>query len=97
MPKNEHLSMKLAELYKIDTLPSNMVRLITGELCYITKRIDRKGDGTKIHMIDFLQILELGDKYKGAMETIGHRIGELSANPLLAKVRFSNWPYLILS
>ena len=34
-----------------------------GELCYITKRIDRN-PGTKNHMIDFQQILELEDKYK---------------------------------
>lgn len=88
MPENEHLSMKLAELYKIDTVPSNMIRLISGELCYITKRIDRKNDGSKIHMIDFLQILELGDKYKGSMEILGQTIGELSVNSLLDKVRF---------
>src|SRR5690606_20444518 len=42
MPENEHLSMKLAERFKINTVPSNMIRLASGELCYITKRIDRK-------------------------------------------------------
>ena len=44
MPENEHLSMKLAELFKINVVPSNMIRLRSGELCYITKRIDRKKD-----------------------------------------------------
>lgn len=88
MPENEHLSMKLAALFKIDIVPVNMIRLASGELCYITKRMDRNPDGSKNHMIDFLQILELEDKYKGTMETIGKTIGELSANTLLDKLRF---------
>lgn len=88
MPENEHLSMKLAELFKIDVVPSNMIRLRSGELCYITKRIDRKKDNSKIHMIDFLQILELEGKYLGTMESLGKTIGELSANTLMDKLRF---------
>jgi serine/threonine-protein kinase HipA len=88
MPENEHLSMKLAELFKIDIVPVNMIRLQSGELCFITKRIDRNPDGSKNHMIDFLQIMELEDKYKGSMEMVGKTIGELSANTLLDKLRF---------
>lgn len=88
MPENEHLSMKLAKLFKIDIVPVNMIRMDSGELCYITKRIDRNKDGSKNHMIDFLQILELENKYKGTMETLGKTIGELSANTLLDKLRF---------
>lgn len=88
MPENEHLSMKLAELFKINTVPSSMVRLATGELCYITKRIDRNLDGSKNHMIDFLQILELEHKYKGTMELVGKTVGDLSIHTLLDKRRF---------
>jgi len=88
MPENEHLSMKLAALFEIEVVPSNMIRLASGELCYITKRIDRKQDGSRIHMIDLLQILELEDKYKGTMETVGKKIGDLSINTLLDKLRF---------
>ena len=88
MPENEHLSMKLAELFKIEAVPSTMIRLATGELCYLTKRIDRKKDQSKIHMIDFLQILELEDKYLGTMENLGKTIGELSVNTLMDKLRF---------
>ena len=88
MPENEHLSMKLAELFKIEVVPSNMIRLDSGELCYITKRIDRKKDNSKIHMIDFLQILELEDKYLGTMENLGKTIGEISVNTLMDKLRF---------
>ena len=88
MPENEHLSMKLAELFKIDTVPSNLIRMASGELCYITKRIDRKKDHSKIHMIYFMQILELEDKYRGTMEIVGKAIGELSVNTLFDKLRF---------
>lgn len=88
MPENEHLSMKLAELFKINVVPSNLIRLTSGELCYITKRIDRKANGAKVHMIDFLQIFELEDKYLGTMEMLGKKIGELSVNTLMDKLRF---------
>ena len=71
MPENEHLSMKLTRLFGIEAVPSNLIRLASGERCYISKRIDRNEDGSKRHMIDFLQILELSDKYKGTMETLG--------------------------
>ena len=88
MPENEHLSMKLAELFKIDVVPVSMIRLQSGELCFITKRIDRNSDGSKNHMIDFLQILELSDKYKGTTEALGKTIGDLSVNTLFDKLRF---------
>ncbi len=88
MPENEHLTMKLAELFKISIVPVNLIRLLSGELCFITKRIDRNPDGSKNHLIDFLQILELSDKYKGTMEALGKEIGELSTNTLLDKLRF---------
>lgn len=88
MPENEHLSMMLAKLFEIEIVPANLIRLASGELCYITKRIDRNEDGSKNHMIDFLQILELADKYMGTMEMLGKKIGELSENTLLDKFRF---------
>lgn len=88
MPENEHLSMRLAELFKISVVPSSLIRLTSGELCYLTKRIDRTAKNEKIHMIDFLHILELEDKYLGTMEQLGKAIGELSAHTLLDKFRF---------
>lgn len=88
MPENEHLSMKLAQLFTMNIVPINLIRLASGELCFITKRIDRNLDGTKNHMIDFLQILGLADKYMGTMENLGKTIGELSVNTLFDKLRF---------
>lgn len=88
MPENEHLSMKLAALFKIHVVPSSLIRLASGELCYITKRVDRKAGGAKVHMIDFLQILELEHKYLGTLEMLGKKVGELSVNTLMDKLRF---------
>src|SRR5579859_4792372 len=58
MPQNEHLTMKMAEAFGIPTVPSSLIRLSSGELAYITKRVDRTADGKKIHMLDMFQILE---------------------------------------
>ena len=83
MPQNEHLTMRLAEVFGIRVVPSSLIRLASGELSYITRRIDRKGEGEKIHMIDMFQITEAFDKYKSSMEKIGKALRNYSANPLL--------------
>ncbi|MDO6818905.1 HipA domain-containing protein [Zobellia sp. 1_MG-2023] len=88
MPANEHLTMKMAKLLNIEVVPHSLIRLSSGELSYITKRIDREGDGTKIHMLDMFQITEAFDKYKGSMERIGNAINSYAENTLLDKLRF---------
>ena len=88
MPENEHLTMKMAEICGISTVPSSLIRLKSGELSYITKRIDREKNGTKIHMLDMFQILEAFDKYRGSVEKIGKAIVEHSSNTLLDLLRF---------
>ncbi len=88
MPENEHVTMHMAELFGIRVVPSSLIRLRSGELSYITKRIDRKPDGEKIHMIDMFQITEAFDKYKGSMEKIGNAIGHYSSNTMLDKLFF---------
>jgi serine/threonine-protein kinase HipA len=86
MPQNEHLTMLLAEYLKINTVPSSLIRLKSGELSYITKRIDRGEDGKNIHMIDMFQITEAFDKYKSSMEKVGKALGQFSSNTLLDKL-----------
>lgn len=88
MPANEHLTMKMAKLFNIEVVPHSLIRLSSGELSYITKRIDREEDGTKIHMLDMFQITEAFDKYKGSMERIGKAITSYAENTLLDKLRF---------
>jgi serine/threonine-protein kinase HipA len=88
MPANEHLTMKMAQLFNIDVVPHSLIRLASGELSYITKRIDRNGHGSKIHMIDMFQVVEAFDKYRGSMERIGKAIHEYADNTFLDILRF---------
>jgi serine/threonine-protein kinase HipA len=88
MPQNEHVTMRIAQAFGIRTVPSSLIRLESGELSYITRRIDRTASGEKIHMIDMFQILEAFDKYKSSMERVGKSLGEHSSNTLLDKLYF---------
>jgi serine/threonine-protein kinase HipA len=85
MPENEHLTMRIAEALGIRVVPSSLIRLASGELSYITKRIDRLEGGEKLHMLDMFQITEAFDKYKGSMEKVGKALGKYSSNTLLDK------------
>lgn len=87
MPENEHLTMKLADLLRIETVICSLIRLKSGELSYITKRIDRTVDGGKIHMLDLFQITEAFDKYKSSVEKVGKAVMMYSSNTLLDVLR----------
>ncbi|HBH23985.1 MAG TPA: phosphatidylinositol kinase [Cytophagales bacterium] len=88
MPANEHLTTCIAESYGIKVVPSCMVRLTSGELSYLTKRVDRTSKGDKLHMIDMFQITEAFDKYKGSMEKVGKALEAYSSNTLLDMIFF---------
>ena len=88
MPANEHLTMRIAESFGIQTVPSSLIRLQSGELSYITKRIDREEKGKKKHMLDMFQITEAYDKYKSSSEKIGKALGKYSSNTMLDKLFF---------
>lgn len=83
MPENEHLTMRIAESFGIKVVEASLIRLGSGELSYLTKRIDRTSNGEKIHMIDMFQIIEAFDKYKSSMERIGKVLQQHSENTLL--------------
>jgi serine/threonine-protein kinase HipA len=89
LPQIEDLTMHLAQLSRIRTAQHSLVRLGSGELAYITKRIDRK-EGLKIHMEDMCQLLGrlTEDKYKSSHEQIAKEIKRSSVNPGLDLVRF---------
>jgi len=88
MPENEHVTMRMAEAMGIRVVPSSLIRLKSGELSYITKRIDRTVGGQKIHMLDMFQITEAFDKYKGSMEKVGKALHTYSDNTMLDKIFF---------
>ncbi|MFO7938115.1 MAG: HipA domain-containing protein [Bacteroidales bacterium] len=85
MPANEHVTMRMAASLGIQVVPSSLIRLASGELSYITKRVDRTQAGSKIHMIDMFQITEAFDKYRSSMEKVGKALGRYSSNTLLDK------------
>ncbi len=97
LPELEDLTMHLAELTKIATVPHSLVRFEGGELCYITKRIDRNKKGEKYAMEDMCQLTErlTEYKYKGSYEQIAKTIDKYSATPLLDKINF--WEQIIFS
>ena len=82
LPENEHLTMSLAQTFGIKTVPYGMVRFKSGELAYISKRIDRTKSGKK-HMEDMCQLQErlTEDKYRGSVEQIGKTLKKYSSNP----------------
>lgn len=97
LTENEDLAMHLAEAAGIKTVPHSLIRFSDGELCYITRRIDRGADGTKIAMEDMCQLSErlTEDKYKGSYERIAKLIRLYSEAPLLDIVNF--WEVVVFS
>jgi serine/threonine-protein kinase HipA len=89
LPEVEDLTMHLASLAKIDVVPHSLIRLQSGGLAYITKRIDRDKTG-KLHMEDMCQLTErlTEDKYHGSYEQITEAILKHSRNPGLDAVNF---------
>jgi serine/threonine-protein kinase HipA len=86
MPANEHLTMRMAEAFGIRVVESSLIRLASGELGYITKRIDRDDAESKIHMLDMFQITEAFDKYRSSMEKVGKALNAYSRNTKLDQV-----------
>ena len=90
LPENEDLTMHLARLAKINTVPHSLIRFKDGSLAYITKRIDRDKKGSKIPMEDMCQLTEklTEQKYKGSHEQIAKKIVEFSAYPVLDLINY---------
>ena len=96
LPEIEDLTMHLAEIAGIATVPHCLIRLKSGKLAYITKRIDRqkpkrKSDNPrKLHIEDMCQITGKmsEDKYRGSYAQIAKALWAFSANPLLDVVGF---------
>ena len=97
LPEVEDLTMHLAELAKIKVVPHSLVRFADGELCYITRRIDRTAKGEKLAMEDMCQLTErlTEHKYKGSYEQIAKAIQRLSSVPKLDMVNY--WEQVVFS
>ena len=97
LPEVEDLTMHLAEIAKIEVVPHSLIRFNDGELCYITRRVDRTKDGAKIAMEDMCQITErlTEDKYKGSHERIAKAIEQYSSVSKLDLVKY--WEQVLFS
>lgn len=97
LPELEDLTMHLAEIAKIKVVPHSLIRFADGELCYITRRIDRTSKGEKIAMEDMCQLSErlTEYKYKGSHEQIAKQIIHYSSVSTLDLVNY--WEYVLFS
>lgn len=89
LPKIEDLTMHLANAAGVATVPHCLVRLSSGTLAYLAKRVDRKGRG-KLAMEDMCQLTErmTEHKYRGSYEQVGRTIQRYSATPGLDTLNF---------
>ena len=90
LPENEDLTMHLAEIARIKTVPHTLIRMKDGSIGYLTKRVDRTVDGAKIAMEDMCQLTErqTEHKYRSSYEQIGKAIRKYSVNAQLDMVDF---------
>jgi serine/threonine-protein kinase HipA len=89
LPEVEDVTMHLGTIAKIKMVPHSLIRLQSGNLAYITKRIDRI-KGQKLLMEDMCQLTErmTENKYHGSYEQIAKVLLKHSANPGLDLVNF---------
>jgi serine/threonine-protein kinase HipA len=89
LPEVEDLTMHLARIAGIRVVPHSLIRMQSGSLAYITRRIDRNKTD-KLHMEDMCQITErlTEHKYHGSYEQIAKTVLQHSANPVLDVVNF---------
>lgn len=87
MPELEDLSMHLASLAGLATVPHGLIRMKDGTLAYITRRVDRVGKPgaksmRKLHMEDMCQLTErqTEHKYKGSHEQIAKAVARFARN-----------------
>ena len=85
LPEVEDLTMHLADIAGIATVPHSLIRFKDGELNYITRRIDRTSDGRKLPMEDICQLSGklTEQKYQGSHEMITTIIKKYSSAPRL--------------
>jgi len=89
MPELEDLTMHMAEALNINTAEHSLIKLVSGELAYLSKRFDRIKN-RKLHVEDMAQLTETltENKYRGSMERIGKVIMKYSSYPGIDAINF---------
>ena len=90
LPEVEQLTMCLAEQFGISVVPHSLIQMKDGELCYITRRIDRIPSNEKIAMEDLCQLSGRPTeyKYKSSYEQVAKVIREYSSLPEMDLTRY---------
>ncbi len=88
MPELEHVTMRMAGCFGISVAECGLLALDNGALAYITKRMDRIGNG-KLHMEDMCQLTDrlTEQKYRGSIEQVGKAILQHCDNALFDALR----------
>lgn len=81
--ENEHLTMRLASLVKIETPACALIPLRDGSLAYIVSRFDRLDGGGKLQVEDFCQLALVPpkDKYDGSAELCVRILRQYASEP----------------
>ncbi len=89
MPELEHLTMRMAGCFGIETAGCGLVALDDGTMTLVVRRMDRVG-GNKLPMEDMCQLMDrlTEEKYRGSLEAVGKTILRYCANPGLDALRF---------
>lgn len=100
VPENEDLTMRLAELVKIEVPFHGLIYDKEGNLHYFIKRFDRMSIKKKYPVEDFAQLIckNRDTKYNSSMEKVGEIIEEFCTFPIIEKVklfRLTLFNYLI--
>lgn len=99
LPENEHVSLRLAGLSKVEVATHGLVRLSDESLALVSRRFDRAEGGRRIAMEDFCQLAGKlpRDKYDGSAELCARLVRQFSAEPgvdmlkLFRQILFSWW------
>lgn len=84
LPEIEHLTMRLARLSGIETAECGLIE-VDGQTCFITRRFDRRADGSKVRQEDFCQLAEHrpAEKYSGSGELCARILKKFATEPPL--------------
>lgn len=90
LPEIEHLTTRLAQLVEIEVPAFGLVSLQDGSLAYISRRFDRRGDGTKVRQEDFCQLAERSpkDKYDGSAELCVRLLRTFASESVIEILKF---------
>lgn len=91
VPANEALTMRMAASVGIDVPVHGLLRAIDGSWVYFTKRYDRVGRTSRIHVEDFSQLTGRSreTKYQSSLEQVAQVIDEFCTFPAIEKPKLA--------